>query len=66
MIPLYAIMRDYVTIMRDYFTDNFTDFFYRLYAIVLPIIRNYFMASAPRKWECADSNSSTNHEEMTG
>ncbi len=41
MIPLSAIMRDYVTIIRDYFTDYFTDFFtdytqlfYRLYAII--------------------------------
>jgi hypothetical protein len=30
MIPLYAIMRDYFTIIRDYFTDYFT------------IIRDYF------------------------
>ena len=44
MIPLYAIMRDYFTIIRDYFTDYFTiilrlfyDYtrlFYRLYAII--------------------------------
>ena len=69
MIPLYAIMRDYVTIIRDYVTDYFTDYFtiiLRLYAIILPIIRDYFTASAPRKWECADSNSSPNHEGMTG
>ncbi len=69
MLPLYAIMRNCVTIIRDYFTDYFIDYFtiiLGLYAIILPIIRNYFMASAPRKWECADSNSSPNHEGMTG
>ncbi len=44
MTALYAIMRDYFTIIRDYFTDYFTDYFaiilrllrlfYRLYAII--------------------------------
>ena len=68
MTPLYAIMRDYVTIVRDYVTDYFTDYFtiiLRLYAIILPIIRDYCTASAPRKWECADSNSGPNHGGMT-
>jgi hypothetical protein len=27
MIPLYAIMRDNFTIIRDYFYDYFTDYF---------------------------------------
>jgi hypothetical protein len=49
MTPLYAIMRDYFPIIRDYFADYFTDYFtiiLRLYAIILPIIRDYFTASA--------------------
>jgi hypothetical protein len=63
MIPLYAIMRDYFTIIRrgDYFYDyHFADYFaiiLRLYAIIFSIIHDYFTASAPGKWECADSNS---------
>ncbi len=62
-------MRDYFTIIRDYFTNYFTDYFtiiLRLYAIILPIIRNYFMASSPQKWECADSDSSPKKKGMTG
>jgi hypothetical protein len=62
-------MRDYFTILRDYFTNYFTDYFaiiLRLFAIILPIIRDYFTASAPGKWECADSNSSPKYEGMTG
>ncbi len=38
MIPLYAIMRDYFTIIRDYFYDYFTDYFaivLRLYPLFL-------------------------------
>ncbi len=69
MTALYAIMRDYFTMVHDYFNDYFTDYFaviLLLYAIVLPIIRDYFTASAPRKWECADSDSSPNHGGMTG
>jgi hypothetical protein len=60
MIPLYAIMRDYIMIIRDYFYDYFTDYFaiiLRLYAIIFSIIHDYFTASAPGKWECEDSNS---------
>ena len=44
MTPLYAIMRDYVTIIRDYFTDyltiilrlfyDYTRLLYRLYATI--------------------------------
>jgi hypothetical protein len=36
MIPSYAIMRDYFTIIRNYFYDYFTNYFaiiLRLYAI---------------------------------
>ncbi len=59
-------MRDYFTILRDYFYDYFTDFFVIIqvlrllvYVIVFKfwIIHDYFTASAPGKWECADSNS---------
>jgi hypothetical protein len=60
MIPLYAIMHNYVTIIRDYFYYHFTDYFViilRLYTIVFSIIHDCFTASAPGKWECADSNS---------
>jgi hypothetical protein len=52
MTALYTIMRDYFTIKHDYFNDYFTDCFaiiLRLYAIILPIIRDYFMASAYQK-----------------
>ncbi len=73
MIPLYAIMRDYFENICDYFYDYFTDYFkfaiiLRLYAIIISIIRDhdYFTASAPEKWECADSNSWPNHGGMTG
>jgi hypothetical protein len=64
MIPfkLYAIMRYYFTIIREYFYDHFTDYFaiqviLRLYTIIFSVIHDYFTASAPGKWECADSNS---------
>jgi hypothetical protein len=69
MIPLFAVMRDYFTIIRDYFYDYFPDDFsiiLRLYTIIFSTIYDYFTASAPGKWECADSNSSSNHGEMTG
>jgi hypothetical protein len=52
-------MRDYFTIIRDYFYDYFSDFssfaiiqVIRLYAIIFPIIYDDFMASAHGKWEC--------------
>ncbi len=61
MIPLYVIIRDYFTIIRDYFYEKFTDYFaiiIRLYAIIFSIIHDYFTAaSAPETWDCAGSNS---------
>jgi hypothetical protein len=69
MIPLlwalHAIMRDYFTFIRDYFTDYFTDHFTDYLTIIRDYFTdytNYFTVLAPRKWECADSNSSPNHE----
>ncbi len=64
MISLVAIMRDFLTIIRDYsssydyFSDYFSDYVVLLvYEIIFSIIYDIFTASAPGKWECADSNS---------
>ncbi len=69
MISLYAIIFDYSTIICDYFYDYFKDSFSdynRLFAIIFSIISDYFTGSAPRKWECADSNSGPKHGGMSG
>jgi hypothetical protein len=50
MIGLYAIIRDYGTIIRDYCYDYFSDYFsdyVGLNAIILSIISDYFRVSAP-------------------
>ncbi len=67
MISVYAMIMsrcDYITIIRDYFYDYFSDSDYfaiilRLCAIIFSIIYDNFTASAPGKWEyaSADSNS---------
>ena len=60
MICLYAIIYDYFTIIRDYFYYYLSDYisdYVGLYAIIFSIIYDYFTASAPGKWECAESNS---------
>ncbi len=52
MIPLYAIMLDYFTIIRDYFHDYFTDYFamfLRLYAIIFPYYSRLFHGMGTRK-----------------
>ncbi len=54
MIPLYEIMHDYLAIILP------------LYTIIFSIFYDYLTASAPGKWECADSNSWPNHGGMTG
>ncbi len=59
MIGLYAILHAYFKIIRDYFYDSFSDYFSDyvvLYAIIFSVIYDYFTASVPGKWECADSN----------
>ncbi len=53
MISLYAIMRDNLTNIRDYFYDYFYDLFSIMsdYAqLFFSIVYDYFMASAPGKW----------------
>jgi hypothetical protein len=57
MIPFYAIMRDYFTIIRDYFYDYFYDYF----AIVLRLYVIFFLffTIIPRRWHPENGNVQT-------
>ena len=49
MTGLCAIIRDYCTIILDYFSDYFSDYFYDYFGlneIILSIISDYFRVSA--------------------